>query len=100
MAISLAQLNRAGTPKPPRVLIHGVAGVGKTTFAGQANKPVFIQTEDGLGTLSAANFPLSRTFDEVMEALAALYTEKHDFATVVIDSVDCGASRKPAVPYV
>ena len=88
MAISLAQLNRAGTPKPPRVLIHGVAGVGKTTFAGQANKPVFIQTEDGLGTNSAANFPLSRTFDEVMEALAALYTEQHDFATVVIDSVD------------
>ena len=32
MAISLAQLNRAGTPKPPRVLIHGVAGVGKTTL--------------------------------------------------------------------
>jgi len=88
MAISLAQLNRAGTPKPPRVLIHGVAGVGKTTFAGQANKPVFIQTEDGLGTLSAANFPLSRTFDEVMEALAALYTEQHDSSTVVVDSVD------------
>ena len=88
MAISLAQLNRAGTPKPPRVLIHGVAGVGKTTFAGQASEPVFIQTEDGLGTLSAANFPLSRTFDEVMEALAALYTEQHDFSTVVVDSVD------------
>ena len=24
-------------------------------------------------------FPLARTFDEVMEALAALYTEDHDF---------------------
>jgi hypothetical protein len=88
MAISLAQLNRVGTIKSPRVLIHGVAGVGKTTFAAQANKPVFIQTEEGLGTLSSANFPLSRTFEEVMEALAALYTEQHDFATVVIDSVD------------
>ena len=43
MAISLAQLNRASTIKPPRLLIHGVAGVGKTTFAAQANKPVFIQ---------------------------------------------------------
>ncbi|NDD13350.1 MAG: oxidoreductase, partial [Betaproteobacteria bacterium] len=55
MAITLAQLNRTGAPKPPRILIHGVAGVGKTTFASQANKPVFIQTEDGLGTNSAAN---------------------------------------------
>lgn len=31
MAISLAQLNRVSAPKPPRILIHGVAGVGKTT---------------------------------------------------------------------
>ncbi len=88
MAITLAQLNRASAPKPPRILIHGVAGVGKTTFAAEAHKPVFVQTEDGLGTLAAAHFPLSRTFDEVIEALAALYTEAHDFATVVIDSVD------------
>jgi AAA domain len=88
MAITLAQLNRASTPKPPRILIHGVAGVGKTTFAAEANRPVFIQTEDGLGTLSAANFPLARSYDDVMGAISALYTEQHDFATVVIDSVD------------
>lgn len=88
MAISLAQLTRAGTPKPPRLLVHGVAGVGKTTFASQANQPVFIQTEDGLGTLPVAHFPLARTFEEVLEALVALYTEPHDFQTVVVDSVD------------
>lgn len=88
MAISLAQLTRANTPKPPRLLVHGVAGVGKTTFAAEANHPVFVQTEDGLGTLSSAHFPLSRTFEEVIEALVALYTEDHDFRTVVIDSVD------------
>ncbi len=88
MAISLAQLTRANAPKPPRILIHGVAGVGKTTFASEANKPVFVQTEDGLGTLASAHFPLARTYEEVIEALAALYTEPHDFKTVVIDSVD------------
>ena len=42
MAISLAQLTRANAPKPPRILIHGVAGVGKTTFAAEANNPVFV----------------------------------------------------------
>ena len=88
MAISLSQLTRANQPKPPRITIHGVAGVGKTTFAAQAYKPVFIQTEDGLGTLNANHFPLARTFEEVLDALAALYTEEHDFKTVVIDSVD------------
>ena len=88
MAMSLNQLTRAIAPKPPRILIHGVAGVGKTTFASEANQPVFVQTEDGLGTLAANHFPLARSFEEVIDALAALYTEPHDFKTVVIDSVD------------
>jgi hypothetical protein len=88
MAMALNQLNRGHVVKPPRLLIHGVAGVGKTTFAAEAQRPVFIQTEDGLGTLDAAHFPLARTFEEVMEALVALYSEPHDFQTVVIDSVD------------
>ena len=88
MAMSLNQLTRANQPKAPRILIHGVAGVGKTTFAAEANAPVFVQTEDGLGTLAANHFPLARTFEEVIDALAALYTEPHDFKTVVIDSVD------------
>lgn len=88
MAMSLNQLTRANQPKAPRILIHGVAGVGKTTFAAEANAPVFVQTEDGLGTLAANHFPLARTFEEVMDALAALYTETHDFKTVVVDSAD------------
>ena len=45
MAISLTQLTRANAPKPPRILIHGVAGVGKTTFASEANKSVFVHTD-------------------------------------------------------
>lgn len=88
MAMSLNQLTRAIAPKPPRILIHGVSGVGKTTFAAEANQPVFVQTEDGLGTLPSSHFPLARTYEDVIDALAALYTEPHDFKTVVIDSVD------------
>lgn len=88
MALALSQLTRTIAPKPPRILIHGVAGVGKTTFAAGACKPVVIQTEDGLGTLDVPHFPLARTFDQVIEGLAALYTEDHDFKTVIVDSVD------------
>lgn len=88
MAISLASLMRSTVLAPPRVLVHGVAGIGKTTFAAGAEKPVFVITEDGLGTLGVPHFPLARSFDAVMEALAALYSEAHDFKTVVIDSLD------------
>jgi hypothetical protein len=88
MAISLASLNRATALKPPRILIHGVHGVGKTTFAAGASDPVFILTEDGLGTLDVPHFPLARTFDQVMQALASLYAEEHAFKTLVVDSAD------------
>jgi len=88
MAISLASLIENTALTPPRILVHGVAGIGKTTFAAQANKPAVVQTEDGLGTIKVPRFPLARSFDAVMEALAALYSEKHDYQTVVVDSVD------------
>lgn len=76
------------TPKPPIIVVHGGSGVGKTSFAYQAKAPVFIPVEDGLGTLQATRFPLVRSFEEVMDALAALYHEQHDFRTVVVDSAD------------
>ena len=48
MAISLASLRQATSLTPPRMLIHGVAGVGKSTFAANADDPVVIGTEDGI----------------------------------------------------
>jgi len=88
MAISLASLKETSALLPPRLLAHGVAGIGKTTFAAKSDRPVFLLTEDGLGTLKVPHFPLARSFEEIMEALAALYNEPHDFATVVVDSLD------------
>ena len=88
MAISLASLKSGRDTRPPRVLVHGVSGVGKTTLAAAADKPVFLQTEDGLGVLDAQTFGLLKTFDQVMEGLGSLYTEDHDFKTLVVDSVD------------
>lgn len=88
MAISLASLKVASPLAPPRILIHGIAGVGKSTFAAGSQNPVFVCTEDGLGVLDVAHFPLARSYGEVIEALAVLHTEDHDHKTLVIDSID------------
>ena len=87
MAISLASLQK-NSPKPPRIIIHGDPGIGKTTFSVCAPAPVVIQTEDGLGNLDATAFPLANSFSDVMGALQSLYTEPHEFKTLVIDSLD------------
>ena len=88
MAISLASLKTSTHLTPPAIIVHGVAGVGKTTFAAGGDKAVAVCTEDGLGTLKLPHFPLARSFEEVIEALAALHSEPHEHRTLVVDSLD------------
>ncbi len=84
----LEQVTSGRRPAPRRLLVYGTQGIGKSTFAACAPKPIFIQTEDGLGEIDCDKFPLTTRFDHVMKALTALYTERHDYRTVVVDSLD------------
>lgn len=74
--------------KPPRIVLYGGPGVGKTTFAASSDKPIFICTEDGLGQLTVDHFPLVTTFEEIIDHIDALVQEDHNYQTVVIDSLD------------
>ena len=87
--MSLLQSIHSGKrSKPPRLLIYGSEGIGKSTIAANAPKPIFVPTEDGLDQIVCDSFPLARTFDEVTTNLKAVATEEHDYRTVVIDSGD------------
>jgi hypothetical protein len=88
MAISLASISRRNALRAPRLFVYSVEGIGKTTFAAGAPAPIFIQTEDGLGSLDVPHFPLAAHIDDVTDAIGALYTEQHEYQTVVLDSVD------------
>lgn len=84
----LTRIHRGKQPLPPRLVLYGTEGIGKSTFGSQAPAPIFIQTEDGLGEIACDKFPLATTYDEVVAALTALHTEPHDYQTVVLDSLD------------
>ena len=73
---------------PPRILIYGPQGIGKSTFVSNSMNPVLIQTEDGLGNLDIPAYPLARTYGEVMTALTELATVDHLYNTVAVDSAD------------
>ena len=88
MAFDLSSIKRGQDIRPPRIFIYGVEGIGKTTFAAGAPAPIFIQTEDGQGALDVARFPMAHSVDNVRAALTTLYTEPHEFQTVVLDSAD------------
>ena len=88
MEISIANIRRGNTPKPARLLVYGVHGIGKTSFAASAPDPIFIQAEDGLGSIDALTFGLAQSYEDVMQAIGVLFNDPHDFQTVVIDSLD------------
>lgn len=87
MAISLQNITRSRA-KAPRIIVHGDPGIGKTTFACAAPAPIVVQTEDGLGVLDVPAFPLAQHYDDVIDALGALYSETHEYQTLVVDSLD------------
>ncbi len=87
MAISLDTIERGGKPRPPRLLVYGTKGIGKTTFGASAPKPIFISTEDGMTSVDAPYWQ-TKTYAEVEEAIRVLLKEEHGFQTAVVDSLD------------
>ena len=88
MAIDLKSISRDPVMAPPRIIVYGPHKIGKTTFGAGAPSPIVIPTEEGIGRLDVPHFPVLTTYDQVIEALGALYQEEHEYATVVIDSAD------------
>lgn len=88
MAFDLQSIKRNKNIAAPRLLVYGVEGIGKSTFAAGAPAPVFIPTEDGLGSLQVDHFPVATKVSDVLDALSSLYDGGHNFKTCVIDSLD------------
>ena len=73
---------------PVFALIYGVDGIGKTTFAASAPNPIFLGAETGTNQLDVSRLPAPNSYAEFLQQVHALRTEKHDYKTAVIDSLD------------
>lgn len=74
--------------RPLRIVIYGVDGIGKSTFAARAPSPIFISAEDGTAHLDVIRFPPVESWNDILDAISTLYEEPHEFQTLVLDSVD------------
>ncbi len=89
MALSLEDIKPRRDTSPPRCIFYGVPKIGKTTLASEFPDPVFIQTEQGAGSMELttfANKPFTE-YGQVFDAIALLYEGGHGFKTVVLDSL-------------
>lgn len=86
--MTLDAVRRGRIEMPLRVLMHGVEGVGKTTFASHAPRPIFLGAEDGTSHLDVERFPTPETWADVTDAVQTLTAEQHPYKTLVVDTVD------------
>jgi hypothetical protein len=78
-----------------KFLIYGEPGAGKSTLASQWPNAIFIPTEPGLNFLEChqitdddGNPKICKNWEDICDAVKLLATQKHDFKTVVIDTID------------
>jgi hypothetical protein len=74
--------------QPPRIVLYGVHGVGKSTFAADCPSPIFIQTERGLDALEVDAFELATEWGDLHKAVDFLANNEHPYKTLAIDSLD------------
>lgn len=84
----LQNVVRGKISKPIRVLLYGVEGIGKSTFAASAPKPIFLGAEDGTSELDVARLPEPKSWADVFGMVTELTTGEHEFKTLVIDTLD------------
>jgi|GEM_PF-6950365 len=68
------QLTTGKKPQPYKVLLYGVPGIGKTTLATLAPKPVIGDCERGSNRINCARYEVNN-FDELMQSVQAAINE-------------------------
>lgn len=86
--MSLANIQSGRVRKPPRTLLYGVEGVGKTTWAAGAPSPILLPVEDGSHHIDVARLPRPVSFDDILLAQRLLREGEHEYKTLVVDTLD------------
>ena len=74
--------------KAQAVVIYGVEGIGKSTFASLFPKPLFIDTEDSTTHLDVARTDKPSSWTIFKQILADFKADNMGYKTLVIDTVD------------
>lgn len=85
---TLADVTSGKRQQPYRLLLSGTEGIGKSTFGAGAPSPLFLGAEDGTDHLDVKRLPTPQVWADVFRSISLLHSEKHDFKTLVIDTVD------------
>lgn len=86
--MSLSNVIRGKQSRPPRLVVYGAEGVGKTTFGASCPSPILLPCEDGAAHVECDKFPLLKSYGEFIGAVEDLAKEDHQYGTLVVDTAD------------
>lgn len=84
----LEKVTKGKIKRPLSMCLYGTEGVGKTTFASKTDSPIFAGPESGNDNLDVSRFPTPKSWTDLLAQIEALYNEKHNYKTLIIDSLD------------
>jgi len=108
---SFGDVIRGKVFEPPKIMVYGIDGVGKSTFCAQAPSPIFIQAglDKGLEQIGPARLPICESYADLISKLDRVASAKHEFSTLVVDNLSaiealiykrvCEANRWPTITY-
>lgn len=92
-------VTRGKKQKPILACVYGVPGVGKTTFASNAPRPLVWCFEQGANQIDVDKLDAPRMWEDVLTTIRALIDDTgHQYQTLVIDTLD--AMEELCVTYV
>ena len=74
--------------KPQKVIIYGPEGIGKSTFASQFPRPLFIDTEGSTSHLEVDRLERPTSWQMLRQYIQDIKTDSMGYQTVVIDTAD------------
>lgn len=85
----LGGLTASALPNARRFFLYGVRKWGKSTWAADAPRPIFIDTMNATEHLHVARYPHEGTWtwQAILDAIDDLTVNQHDFQTLVIEDV-------------
>ena len=105
-------IKKGHTTRPPKIMLIGVEGVGKSTAGANMPNPVFMCSESGLVGPQFNDVPnfTPKSWKEALEFIDALATDPGDFKTLVVDTLDwlepmlydyvVAAAKKPDIKHI
>ncbi|MFT8837906.1 ATP-binding protein [Liquorilactobacillus satsumensis] len=83
------QIKSGVIPKAQKVILYGVEGIGKTTFASQFPDPLFIDTEDSSLYLNVKRFDKPTSWTMLLQEVDFV-KQTRPCRTLIIDTMDWG----------